>query len=70
MKPKDLPIFTDPKARSVLDHACKKHGVSIPLLRELLEIQRDNSGRGRQTGITEDFDTCLVEFIEGQSYKK
>jgi hypothetical protein len=67
MKPKDLPIFKDPKARAVLGEACKKHGVSVELLKGLLEIQRDNAGRGRQMGITEDFDSCFVEYIEAQA---
>jgi hypothetical protein len=49
-----------------LEAACKKHGVPLQLVKELLNIQRENAGRGRQTGITDEFDTCLGGFLEDE----
>ena len=67
MKPRELPIFNDPKARAVLDAACRKHNVTVTLLRELVEIQRQNVGRGVQLGITGDFEECIRDFLDRRS---
>jgi hypothetical protein len=64
MKPRDLPIFTNPDARKVLDAACRKHSVTVTLVRQLMEIQRSYAGSGRADGITTDFEAVLGEFLE------
>lgn len=69
MKPKDLPLFRDKQARAVLDDACKRHGVSLALLQRLLEIQRQFAGSGRQTGITSEFDSAIIDFLEEQEQR-
>ncbi len=64
MKPKDLPLFRDKAARAALEESCKKHGVSLSLLQQLLNIQREYAGSGRQAGITGEFDSALGDFVE------
>ena len=64
MKPQDLPLFRDKKSRAVLEEACRKHGVTLTLLQDLLEIERKYSGMGVSIGISDDFDTCIGDFLE------
>lgn len=67
MKPRDLPLFKDKSARHVLDEACKRHNLKLSLLQQLLEIQREYAGSGRQAGITSEFDSCFGDFVESMS---
>jgi hypothetical protein len=66
VKPKDLPLFKDKKARKVLDDACRTHGVRLTFLQELIEIERKYSGSGRAMGITNDLHEAFGEQIELQ----
>ena len=43
----DLPLWSDPDARSVLEALCVKHGVPMDVLEELVGIQRERSGEER-----------------------
>jgi hypothetical protein len=64
MKPRDLPVFRNEAALKLLKQTASKHGVTVQLLRDLLEIQRNYTGSGRQLGITSEFSSCLAEFLE------
>lgn len=64
MKAKKLPIFQSPDARRVLNDACARHGVTLKLLQELIDVQRDYMGSGRREGITTDLDATLGEYID------
>ncbi|MDP1645605.1 MAG: hypothetical protein Q8L71_08915 [Thiobacillus sp.] len=43
----DLPLWSDPNARAVLEELCVKHGVPMDVLEELVGIQRERSGEER-----------------------
>ena len=43
----------DPEAKKVLADVCKKNGVTLQLVQNLLEVQRSYSGTGRAVGISE-----------------
>jgi hypothetical protein len=64
MKSKELPIFREPDAKASLTVACRSKKVTLTLLRELVDIQREYLGSGRQMGITQEFDAVLAEFLE------
>lgn len=64
MSRRSLPLLTDKKARDVLKNLCKEHNITLELLHNLIEIQRDNLGRGRQFGITQEFSAVISDFIE------
>jgi hypothetical protein len=64
MKAKKLPLFQQPDARRVLNEACIRHGITLKLLQDLIDVQRDYMGSGRREGITTDLDTALGEHIE------
>lgn len=64
MRKRVLPLLEDAKARSILEALCKEHGVHLPLMKKLIEIQRDNLGRGKQIGITQEFSAALGDFID------
>nr|VFK65171.1 MAG: hypothetical protein BECKUNK1418G_GA0071005_105810 [Candidatus Kentron sp. UNK]VFK71320.1 MAG: hypothetical protein BECKUNK1418H_GA0071006_106010 [Candidatus Kentron sp. UNK] len=64
MRKRRLPLTEDPKAREILATSCSQHGITISLIEELIEIQRSNLGRERQTGISADFSAVIAEFIE------
>lgn len=61
-----LPILADPEAKKILKDLCKMHGVSMDLLVQMIDIQRDNLGRGRQIGISQDFSAAIADFLEIQ----
>jgi hypothetical protein len=64
MKKRELPLFKDERAAAVLEELCAQHGLDLPLIKKLIDIQRDNLGRGKQIGITQEFSAVLSEFIE------
>jgi hypothetical protein len=59
-----LPMFGDPKSKKILKGLCEKHNLSIEFLNQMIEIQRDNLGRQRQIGITQEFSAAIAEFID------
>lgn len=69
MKPKDLPLFRDKQARTVLRESCGRHAISLRLLQRLLEIQRQFAGSGRQMGITSEFDSAITDFLEDEEVR-
>ena len=64
MKAKKLPLFQEPAAKKVLTQACQRHGSSLKLLQELLDLQHRYIGSGRQQGITGEIDSILDEYID------
>ncbi len=64
MTRRSLPLLSDRKARNILEKLCKEHNISLDLLCKLIEIQRDNLGRGRQLGISQEFSAAISDFIE------
>ena len=62
----DLPLLTDERAREILEGICRDHNLSLDLISKLIDIQRDNLGRGRQTGISSEFSAAISEFAEEQ----
>jgi hypothetical protein len=63
---RELPVFKDKRAKAILEQLCRQHGVTLALLRDLVTIQRDHLGKGRQMGITQEFSAALSEFLESQ----
>lgn len=61
---RDLPLLSDSNARKIIEELCAEHLITIDLIERLLEIQRDNLGRGRQIGISQEFSAAVSEFIE------
>lgn len=47
----DLPLWSDPEARNVLETLCKKHGVPIAVLEDLVAIQRERQSQERADGV-------------------
>jgi hypothetical protein len=64
MAKRSLPLLSDPKAKDILKRLCKDHGITIALLSQLIEIQRENLGRARQVGITADFSAAIADFLD------
>lgn len=64
MARRSLPLLSDPRAKDILKRLCKDHGISVTLLGQLIEIQRENLGRARQAGITADFSAAIADFLE------
>lgn len=64
MARRSLPILRDPDSKQVLKDLCKRHRLSLALLTELIEIQRNNLGRGKQIGISQEFNAVIAEFLD------
>ena len=64
MAKRTLPMLSDVKAKKILKGLCAEHNVSLELFTQMVEIQRDNLGRGRQIGISQDFSAVIAEFLE------
>ena len=64
MARRSLPILSAPESRQVLKDLCRKHSLSLPLVTELIEIQRNNLGRGKQIGISQEFNAVIAEFLD------
>lgn len=47
----DLPLWSDPNARAILEELCVKHGVSMDVLEQLVGIQRERSGEERARNV-------------------
>lgn len=65
-----LPFMADDQARRIVRDLCKHHGISIELLNQMVEIQRENLGRGRQIGISQDFSAAIADFLDAQDAKE
>ncbi len=67
MARRTLPLLADKKAKNILQKLCQEHNINLDLLRNLIEIQRDNLGRGRQVGISHEFSAAISDFIDSQT---
>lgn len=57
-------MLGDHSARTILEALCNEHGITVDLIEQLINIQRDNLGRGRQIGITQEFSAAISEYLE------
>lgn len=64
MAKRRLPVVDDPESRKILRDLCKMHNLSLEFVIEMVEIQRDNLGRGRQVGITQEFSAAIADFLD------
>jgi hypothetical protein len=55
----DLPLWTDEKARSVLEKICEKNHVPIDVITELVMVQRERQHQERAHGINQRFEEIL-----------
>lgn len=55
----DLPLWADEEAQAVLETVCKKHGVPIDVLTELVMVQRERQHQERAHGINQRFEEIL-----------
>lgn len=60
----NLPLLTDLNARQILCELCREHEISVELLESLIEVQRQNLGRARQRGITQEFSAIFSAFVD------
>lgn len=63
MRRKELPIFRG-DAKKLVEQSCARHGVTIALLQDLMNVQRDYLGSGRQMGISEEFESQISSYID------
>ena len=47
----DLPLWSDPAARALLENLCTKHCVPMDVLEELVGIQRQRAGEERARNV-------------------
>ena len=47
----DLPLWSDPGARAVLERLCANHGVPMDVLEDLVGMQRERSGEERARNV-------------------
>jgi hypothetical protein len=64
-----LPVMADDQAKRIIKDLCKHHSISLELLNQMVEIQRENLGRGRQIGISQDFSAAIADFLDAQDAK-
>ncbi|QTO40863.1 DNA modification system-associated small protein [Desulfovibrio desulfuricans] len=62
----DLPLLADAQAKNILTELCLQRGISVELVERLIEIQRDNLGKGRQRGISQEFSAAIAAFLDEQ----
>lgn len=58
----DLPLWSDKKAKEVLEEICVKHGVPVDALTELVIVQRERQHQERAHGINLRFEEILGSF--------
>lgn len=55
----DLPLWSDDDARAVLVRVCRRHGVPVDVIDELVSVQRDRLHQERAHGINLRFEEIL-----------
>ena len=55
----DLPLWTDEKARNILEKICEKNSVPIDVITELVMVQRERQHQERAHGINHRFEEIL-----------
>lgn len=56
---RDLPLWSDPEARDVLESVCKKYGIPFDVVSELVGVQRERQHQERAHGINARFEEIL-----------
>ena len=64
MKAKKLPIFSQTNARQAVAEVAKRHGVTVRLIENLVDMQREYTGFARKDGINSDLDGILDGHLE------
>lgn len=67
MARRSLPLLSDADSRQVLKDLCRRHRLTLPLITDLIDIQRNNLGRGKQIGISQEFNAVIAEFLDNGS---
>lgn len=66
----ELPAcFVDNESREIIIELCKKNGIDIQLLEELIEAMQKYSGSGRRDGITSDITEVIDSFLKRELYR-
>ncbi|SBT07333.1 conserved hypothetical protein [Candidatus Accumulibacter aalborgensis] len=47
----DLPLWSDPEAKTILAELCEKHRVPMQVLEDLVSIQRERQSQERADGV-------------------
>lgn len=55
----DLPLWADDEARAVLVKVCRRYGVPVDVLDELISVQRDRQHQERAHGVYQRFEEIL-----------
>lgn len=58
-----VPLLEGADARAVLERLCREHEISLELLVSLLNEASDHLGKGRASGITDNFTTIIDRFL-------
>jgi hypothetical protein len=56
---KDLPLWADKKAQSILESVCEQHKVPVDVISELVMVQRERQHQERAHGIYDRFAEIL-----------
>ena len=64
-----LRLFTDEDSKAIIRRLCAQHGLSMDLFAQMINIQREYIGQGRQIGISQDFSAAIAEFLEQEDSK-
>jgi len=64
MAKRTLPVLVDPQAKKILKSLCSQHKLTIDLFTQMVEIQREYMGVGKQIGIAHDFSAAIAEFLD------
>lgn len=55
----DLPLWSDPKTRAILEEVCQKNNVPLDVITELVVLQRERQHQERAHGIMARFEEIL-----------
>jgi hypothetical protein len=55
----DMPLWSDDEAKAVLSEVCKKHGVPVDVITELVIVQRERQHQERARNINPRFEEIL-----------
>ncbi len=58
----DLPLWSDKRAKEVLEEVCAKRGVPVDAITELVIVQRERQHQERAHGINLRFEEILGSF--------
>lgn len=65
-----LPLFADEDSKAIIKNLCARHGLSMDLFIQMLNIQKEYLGQGRQIGISQDFSAAIADFLDQEDSQK